>query len=218
MSMTRRPSLLVLLALLALGACSAPDEAEPTPAPQDAPTQPPAAEDAPGPADLRVPPPPGELVDEPAQAAHAVTLEGGGLRLVGPSGTTRALPFGTAVAAVEEALTGALGAPIRSGVQSECGVGPLDYRVWPGGLTTNAQDGALVGWNGAADLARSFTTMTGVTIGSTRAELEAAYAVEVRETSLGQEFSAGELHGLLNGTGSDAQVLHLWSGSICAFR
>ena len=36
--------------------------------------------------------------------------------------------------------------------------------------------------------------------------------------SIGPEFSAGDIHGTLSGTGDDATVATLWAGASCIFR
>lgn len=54
--------------------------------------------------------------------------------------------------------------------------------------------------------------------GSTRAELEAAYATRVFESTLGTEFSAGSLQGLLESPRADARVMSLWAGTTCILR
>jgi hypothetical protein len=46
----------------------------------------------------------------------------------------------------------------------------------------------------------------------------AAYAADIRATSLGQEFAAGDLFGVLDGTGPSARVTALWAGTSCNFR
>src|SRR3546814_13009983 len=61
-------------------------------------------------------------------------------------------------------------------------------------------------------------TMAGITRGSTRSDLESAYAAEVGETTLGTEFTAGGLSGLLDGNGPTAYITTLWAGTTCAFR
>ena len=53
---------------------------------------------------------------------------------------------------------------------------------------------------------------------STRAELESAYKAEVAESTLGTEFAAGELFGILDGTGPEAKITHLWGGTSCNMR
>ena len=41
---------------------------------------------------------------------------------------------------------------------------------------------------------------------------------QISQTSLGTEFSVGDIHGLLSGNGANATVTHLWAGTDCAFR
>jgi hypothetical protein len=60
--------------------------------------------------------------------------------------------------------------------------------------------------------------MSGIGPGSTRAELEAVYEVEVEPTSLGIEFSAGGIGGLLDGESPDARITAMWAGVTCLFR
>ena len=104
------------------------------------------------------------------------------------------------------------------GANSECGAGPLQFASWDDGLTAWFQDGVFVGWalNGAGARA---TTMSGLGMGTTRAELEGGpTVVEVKETTLGQEFNAGGVFGVLDGPGAGARVETLWGGTTCNFR
>ena len=84
------------------------------------------------------------------------------------------------------------------------------------------QDGRFVGWSvsrGAADGSNvGLATMAGIGIGSARRELEAAYTADIRKTTLGQEFGAGDIFGLLDGTGPSARINAMWAGEICNFR
>ena len=83
-------------------------------------------------------------------------------------------------------------------------------------MTAYFQNDAFAGW---AVNAAGPTTMSGVGIGSTRAEMEDVYAgVTVSETSLGQEFAAGQLYGILDGPGPQAKITAMWSGVSCNFR
>ena len=150
-----------------------------------------------------------------------IALDGEGLRLVvEPSGSTRLLAFGAGRAEVTSVLETA-GHPVTDeGTNAECGAGPLTFASVGDGLSLLFQDEAFVGWStdsrtgGGAGL----TTMAGVGVGSPRADLEATYAAEVRETTLGTEFFAGGLGGILSGPGPDADVTNLWAGTPCAFR
>ena len=189
-----------IIAAAALAACSqspadapAPESAAPTAAP---PAVSGAASSAPSP---------------------ALAVEAEGLRLFDPaSGAARPIPFGTARAQVMTALA-ARGAA-ETGTNGECGAGPLDFATWGDGLTLWFQDGALAGWalNGVEGSAAS--TAAGIAPGSSRAELESAYAVTVEQTSLGTEFAAGELFGIIEGDGPDARVSAMWAGVSCNFR
>ena len=156
----------------------------------------------------------------PARSVPALAVEAEGLRLIdAESGRARALPFGLSEAQVAEALA-FRGPPAASGLNPECGAGPMTIVRWADGLGVHHQDGRFVGWA----LARgptpegAPTTAAGVGVGSTRAELEAAYAITVETTTLGLEFHAGGLHGLLDGAGAQARVTNLWAGTDCAFR
>ena len=66
----------------------------------------------------------------------------------------------------------------------------------------NAADGQFVGWNVRPQPdSTSLTTVAGIGLGSTRQELEAAYKVEMVDSSLGVEFYTGQLSGLLESNG-----------------
>jgi hypothetical protein len=55
--------------------------------------------------------------------------------------------------------------------------------------------------------------------GSTLGQLRAAYpATKVEETSLGQEFDAGELYGIVTDTTDAGQVQVVFAGTNCIFR
>jgi len=198
--MTHVRALFALVSVLAVSACG-----EPAPPPADAPAEVPAG---------------GPEAPEPAQAPTPLTtptaLDSEGLRLVSPTGSTLLIAFGHPAKVANEALTAARGAPTEQGLNSECGAGPLVYVNWADGLTAYFQNDTFAGWaaNGAGP-----TTMSGIGIGSTRAEMEDVYAgVTVSETTLGQEFAAGQLYGILDGTGPQARITAMWSGVSCNFR
>ncbi len=159
-----------------------------------------------------------------------VSLDGEGLRLVDPkSGATRPLGFGVPedqLKLVAEKLKG----PAEVGRAEECGAGPLSYLSWNDGLTLYSLDGLFAGWSldetgapGAAPAAKGkpapkLTTISGIGIGSTRAQLLDVYDAKIEQTSLGTEFNAAGLSGILDGTGGKARVTNLWSGVNCVFR
>jgi hypothetical protein len=184
---------------LALGACDA------SPPPADAPADAPAA----APAAATTPP--------AAAAAPLVALDGEGLRLVnGDSGSTALLAFERPLDDAVTALTAALGAPKSRSTNSECGAGPVEFVQWANGLSILAQDGKFQGWS--LDTA-GLTTMDGLGVGSTRAELMASVPdATVEESTLGTEFAAGTLGGLFDGKGPQARVTDLWAGLTCMFR
>ena len=159
----------------------------------------------------------------PASAPVKLALSGEGLEFVTERGSVRHLVFGTPAAQAINAASRAYGgvAPQR-GRNEECGAGPLDMATWQDGLTVMSQDGRFVGWSvsrGAADGGNiGVATMAGIGIGSTRRELEAVYAADIRETTLGQEFAAGDVFGVLDGTGPSARITALWAGTSCNFR
>lgn len=155
------------------------------------------------------------------RAAPALALDPQGLRIVEPAtGSTHVLPFGMDKDEVIAAVTSLRGEPGEQGVNEECGQGPLEFASWPDGLSVNFSDGRFTGWNvdGRLPGAEQHTTISGIGTGSSRAELEQAYEIRTGESSLGTEFAAGDLHGVLAGAGSNAEVTNVWSGSVCIFR
>ncbi len=152
-----------------------------------------------------------------AEEAPALAVDGEGLRLFNPTnGSARPLPFGTARAMVMTALASRGSAD--TGIQPECGAGPLDYAAWPDGLKLYFQKYEFTGWALDGRAAGKVTTAAGVGPGSSRKELEAAYAAEVAQSTLGTEFTAGGLSGLLDGPGPNASIDAMWAGTSCNFR
>lgn len=163
-----------------------------------------------------------------------VSLDGEGLRLIDPdSGATRPLSFGVPLDQLK-LVTEKLKGPAETGRAEECGAGPLAYLRWNDGLTLYALDGLFAGWAldetvvspTRSDAAKAkgdktalkLTTISGVGIGSTRAELLSAYDAKIEQTTLGTEFNAAGLSGILDGTGAKATVTNMWSGVNCVFR
>lgn len=162
--------------------------------------------------------PPANLTAETPAPQPLLNLAPGALSLVDPdSGRSRELAFGLDRAAVEDALALALGKPAERGANGECGEGAMDFARMPGGLLVWFQEGKFVGWF-TDDIATKRATASGIGIGSTRKELTGAYAAEISESSLGEEFTAGELSGLLSGSGATAKITAIWSGQVCNFR
>lgn len=159
----------------------------------------------------------------PPNPAATIALAPDGLRIVNTTtGSTRLVPFGTAEA---DALV-AIG-PLVAGVatrseNTECGAGPTQFAAYPDGLQLAFQDGAFAGWwldtpEGAA--APVLSTMDGLGIGITRDGFDdLGTLVTVEETTVGTEFAAGEIYGLLSGPEPAARVTDLWAGVSCIFR
>ena len=147
-----------------------------------------------------------------------LNLAPGALSLVDPnSGRSRELAFGLDRATVEEALALALGEPAERGSNGECGEGAMDFARMPGGLLVWFQQGKFAGWF-VYDAAAKLSTASGVGVGSTRKDVTGAYDAEISGSSLGEEFTAGALSGLLSGKEPTAKVTAIWSGQVCNFR
>lgn len=148
-----------------------------------------------------------------------LVLAGDGLRVMTrPSGSTRPVDFGTGIEQAVEQLSYVIGSPPQErGTSTECG--PVAYATWASGLTVRFVGARFAGWsvrNGSA--AGRLTTAAGIGIGSTRAALDAAYTARVTRSSLGTEFSAGGLVGLLGSARPDARITELWAGEACVGR
>ncbi len=153
----------------------------------------------------------------PDTAPH-LTVEGEGLRwLLPPNGSARPIPFGAPQSEVLASLEFVLGRAGK-GTNEDCGAGPVQFASWPDGLSLVFQDGRFVGWGLGIRAAHAITTAAGIGPGSTRAELGAAYSAAVTQTSLGSEFSAGDLHGVLDGPSAGAKITDMWAGVSCVAR
>jgi hypothetical protein len=160
-------------------------------------------------------------------AAPAPSVEGQVLRLH-PDGLATAsvglhssglIRFGQARDEVVAAVTGFRGRPTGTGRNSECGAGPME-QVDFGPLRLNFQDARFVGWElrGRAD--PPIEEEYGLAIGTPRADLEESDqgAATFENSSLGVEFDAGGIGGLMSGGGRDATVASLYAGTTCFFR
>ena len=160
---------------------------------------------------------PASPTEPSAIVGPALALEGEGLRVFNPdTGAARPLPFGMAQAQLMAVL--ATRGEAETGVNGECGAGPLGHAAWPDGLTVRFQDDRFVGWSVDMRAAGKLTTADGVGPGSTRRALEEGYAATVEESTLGQEFTVGEMGGLLDGSGPEAKITAMWAGVTCHFR
>lgn len=166
---------------------------------------------------------PVNATDAPAPAAApAMTLASDGISLVdAATGSARMIAFDTAQADAIAAFTGAGQTPGALSRNEECGGGPMEMADLPNGLQLTFMGGKFVGWTapnairGAND---SLKTASGIGVGSTRQALEAAYTVTIEDSTLGVEFSASEMFGLLESKAPTAKITNLWAGDTCIFR
>ncbi len=163
-------------------------------------------------------PPPPAAVNVAPSLAIRIALDGDGLIFVDTSGSTRSVAFGVSETRVLTAAAAALGDPRDRSTNRDCGAGPVDFVSFEGGLLVNLQGGKFVGWTVRPAGGREPRTMSGIGLGSTRTELEAAYAAEVANSSIGMEFSAGGLSGVLASSDATAPVTDLWAGTNCIAR
>ncbi len=150
----------------------------------------------------------------PVAAAPRIVLEGAGLRIPSAS-PPRTLAFDMPKAGTIEALAKILGRPpTELGANGECGGGGMEFATWEGEITAWFLDDRFAGWDNKGAL----KTIEGLGIGSSRAELAALPSFEVEQSTLGTEFRAGGLSGILASRAPDAKVTHLWGGATCVFR
>lgn len=149
----------------------------------------------------------------PAPAVARVVLRPDGLGLAAGSSTS-ALLFGQADAAGVRGALDRLRGPASAVALPDCGARVTVARY--GGLQVFAEGERFVGWSeDGADSA----TGDGVSVGTTLAELRESFAdVQVRHSTLGTEWTAGALGGLLDGDGEQSTVTRLAAGSTCLFR
>jgi hypothetical protein len=165
-----------------------------------------------------------EREDQPAAPASAepqpdpaLSVDSQGLRLSAEAnGSASPIAFDTPWPQVLETL--AFRGAAETGVLEECGAGALDRASWPDGLTLYGQNGRFVGWALDERAAGGIGTAAGIGPGDTRAQLEEAHAADFSETTLGTEFAAGELFGVLDGPGPAARITAMWGGVSCNFR
>lgn len=149
----------------------------------------------------------------------ALAVDGEGIRFF--NSTTSAAtpyPFGSPRSEVLATLERVRG-PGGKGTNESCGAGPVQYANWPDGLSLVFQRDRFVGWGLDGRAAGALSTASGIGIGSTREALDAAYGdVDVAETTLGDEFSAGGLFGLLDGPNAASKINNMWAGVNCVAR
>ena len=163
--------------------------------------------------------PPAASTPEPSAApavaagdsGATLALEGDGLRVfVLPSGSARPIPFGTDPVQTLELLEAARGEPPSNlGQNPDCGE---QFAEWSDGLLVWFDHEAFAGWS-LADTAAPLSTVDGLKIGSTRAQLQSGgRVVEIAPSARGVAFTAGGVAGLLASDAPDAPVTLPWAG------
>ncbi|ERM81866.1 hypothetical protein P872_06935 [Rhodonellum psychrophilum GCM71 = DSM 17998] len=166
---------------------------------------------------------------KPANEKPILALTSNALQLVILlTGSTREISFGMPLDQMVALMDQVLELEVSNvGLNGECGAGPLTMATLSNGLTLVFQEDktknewVFEGWylGEVANSKATLTTIAGIGIGSTRAEMEDVTIIEVFESSLGQEFSTESgLYGVFSGTGKDAKITDLWSGISCIFR
>lgn len=210
-----RPALLALL-LLSVAACRRGTDVTVHVATPPADTVAPIVPPAPA---TPAPATPAAAPDTTASARPALALDPEGLRLVTTStGSTRLVAFGTPQADAVRGLRTALGAPTEESANDECPAGPLEFASFRSGVTAWFQNGAFVGWGVDERTDRTMRTMAGVGVGTTRRGLDSVVTATVAESTLGTEFDAGGLYGILSGPRPTDRIVYLWAGIGCNFR
>ncbi len=192
----------VLLCALLITACAAPEAPEAPDAPE------PVAEAAP------------EAPAEPeAPAGLFLGLSGDGIQVIdGNTGSARMIAFETGREQVQTVVTNLLGEPSTSGVNEECGAGPLGYTNWPNGFTLHFAEHSFVGWAyGANADDANLTNMAGIGIGSTLADIEEVMTVNIEDTTIGPLADVGGMYSVLTGTDATAEITDMWAGVGCVF-
>jgi hypothetical protein len=169
-----------------------------------------------------------------SKSTHGLILTSNALQIINKNtGSTSEIPFGKPFDQMIEIINNVLQSkPKTIGINSECGAGPLKMVSWNNGLTvvfqnkkseskTSETNWQFAGWfvGNNSKNSKEISTMAGIGIGSTRAEMESAYVISVSKTSLGYEFSTSSgLFGIFDGPNKEAKITSLWSGLSCNFR
>lgn len=168
-------------------------------------------------------------LEEPQRKDPVLVLETNALQLLNEeTGSTTDLLFGMEIDQLVDIVNTTIKSEYKgSGINNECGAGPLKMASWDNGLVLVFKENKITldwefeGWF----MGESFTskdklnTISGLGIGSSRKDLEEIYVVEVKNTSLGQEFATENgLFGIISGTGETSRITAMWSGLSCNFR
>ena len=171
------------------------------------------------------------VVDSNSQPKPAalLVLTSNALQIVNSNtGSTSAIEFGKPFDELVQLMNKILEDSVAStGINKECGAGPLKMAVWKNGLNLifreQKSNGVweFVGWyiSKPKNNTKPLQTMAGIGVGSSRAAMEEAYVIKVNKSSLGYEFSTSAgLYGIFDGPGKNAKITDIWSGTTCIFR
>ncbi|WP_420397378.1 hypothetical protein [Nioella sp.] len=144
-----------------------------------------------------------------------VTIGQGGLGLSSADATaTATLPFGTPFHESLRTLTMIMGHDFSVYLPEDCPAGPVVVASFTRQIDLIYQEDRLAGW--MLRPGSTLTTQSGVGLGTPLAGLGGFATLEVMESTLGWEFQAGEISGLLSDR--EGIVSHIWSGTVCVFR
>jgi len=203
-SLPRRVALSLPLLTLALAACDR--------KPRDAAAAGNASEAGSGANSTAAPAPAPILTDQPP-----LKLSTDGLLMIDPArGTSNLLVFGSEQFETTRQLGKAIGNFTGQAENPECAAGQLTSFDYPGGLTLFFQDKKFIGWD--FDGQGGYATPNGIGIGATVAALRANGDVVLQDKAVGHEFTAGELHGLVDAATPKGKVTNLWAGTTCTVR
>ncbi len=161
--------------------------------------------------------PSADSAEPSASVEPRLALDTEGLALVVGSGTS-ALDFGAPRDQVTTVLTSQIG-PVATTDQPECGQGPRTA-LQAGDLITLFDGDTFVGWTLVGPGDPPLTTLAGIGVGSTLAEVLEVYEVSVDADTLGPEFFSrdGQFGGGLTDETPQAKVTRLNAGETCFFR
>ncbi len=129
-------------------------------------------------------------------------------------GTEQRIDFGRAEEGAVAAVTRILGEPQSRSVNSECGAGATTIVKFKE-IDLLFLEGDLRGW---VTNYRLTVAGNGLSPGIMRNQLAYGAYGPFRETSLGVEFEADGVFGLLPDAAPDTPIQLLWSGTSCFFR
>lgn len=154
----------------------------------------------------------------PAADGPRVVLAGTGII---PAGDGSLIAFGASRTDVMAAAAGPLGRERALNAIEDCsGSGPAQAADY-GALVLFFQQDRFVGWEQREAPARPLiATAGGGSVGNTRATIATGLGgpITVEQSTLGTEFSRGDISGMLASDRPDAVVERLWSGMNCAMR